>query len=44
MYSTRNDCQQYFVDAHEGLCQIFLDNVVNAELLPPARLLPGLDR
>ena len=33
--SARNDCQQYFVDAHEGLnCQIFLDNVVNAELLP----------
>ncbi|RGD36130.1 sugar ABC transporter substrate-binding protein [Sellimonas intestinalis] len=37
--SARNDCQQYFVDAHEGLnCQIFLDNVVNAELLPHCKI------
>ena len=37
--SARNDCQQYFVDAHDEVdCQVFLDNVANAELLPHCKV------
>lgn len=43
--SARNDCQQYFVDAHEGLnCQVFLDNVANAELLPHCKVTSELSQ
>ncbi|MFR4484999.1 hypothetical protein [Sellimonas intestinalis] len=43
--SARNDCQQYFVDAHESLnCQIFLDNVANAELLPHCKITSQLSQ
>ena len=43
--SARNDCQQYFVDAHENLnCQIFLDNVANAELLPHCKITSQLSQ
>ncbi len=43
--SARNDCQQYFVDANEGLnCEIFLENVKNSELLPHCKVTSELGR
>lgn len=43
--SARNDCQQYFVDAHDEVdCQVFLDNVANAELLPHCKVTSELSQ